>query len=113
MGVLSFQSYSCSAITSQEFLNAVANVAKRLNKTIYLISNAFDFKDIKAQKHLAPYYPYKIKPWLFLDAAKTTVARGILDKRLVKIFFMEIWEFCLWEIEFRIRVLPEQEITKA
>lgn len=29
MGVLSFQSYNCSAITSQEFLNAVANVAKR------------------------------------------------------------------------------------
>lgn len=36
--------------------------ALRLNKTIYLISNAFDFKDIKAQKHLAPYYLYKIKP---------------------------------------------------
>lgn len=40
----------------------VRSEAKRLNKTIYLISNAFDFKDIKAQKRLAPYYLYKIKP---------------------------------------------------
>lgn len=36
--------------------------AKRLNKTIYLISNAFDFKEIKAEKHIAPYYLYEIKP---------------------------------------------------
>ena len=36
--------------------------AKRLDKTIYLISNAFDFKDIKAKKHIAPYYLYEIKP---------------------------------------------------
>lgn len=40
----------------------VQKEAKRLNKTIYLISNAFDFKTIKAQKHLAPYYLYKIEP---------------------------------------------------
>ncbi len=35
--------------------------AKRLNKTIYLISNAFDFKEMKTEKQIAPYYLYKIK----------------------------------------------------
>ena len=29
VSVLTFCSYSCSAVTSQEFINAVANVAKR------------------------------------------------------------------------------------
>ena len=40
----------------------VQSEAKRLNKTLYLISNAFDQKDTKAEKHLAPYYLYKLKP---------------------------------------------------
>ena len=39
----------------------VQSEAKRLNKTLYLVSNAFDFKDIKAKKHIAPYYLYEIK----------------------------------------------------
>ncbi|MBR0134200.1 methyltransferase domain-containing protein [Candidatus Saccharibacteria bacterium] len=36
--------------------------AKRLGKTLYLISNAFDQKDIKPKKHIDPYYLYEIKP---------------------------------------------------
>ncbi len=40
----------------------VQSEAKRLNKTLYLISNAFDQKDIKAKKHLAPYYLYELRP---------------------------------------------------
>ena len=40
----------------------VESEAKRLNKKLYLISNAFDFKDIQAKKHIAPYYLYEIKP---------------------------------------------------
>ena len=40
----------------------IQNESKRLNKTLYLISNAFDSKENKAQKHIAPYYLYKIKP---------------------------------------------------
>jgi predicted RNA methylase len=40
----------------------VQSEAKRLNKKLYLISNAFDFKDIKAKKQVAPYYLYELKP---------------------------------------------------
>jgi hypothetical protein len=40
----------------------VQSEAKRLNKKLYLISNAFDQKDAKAKKHIAPYYLYEIKP---------------------------------------------------
>ncbi len=40
----------------------VQEEAKRLNKRLYLISNAFDQKDTKAKKHIEPYYLYGIKP---------------------------------------------------
>jgi ubiquinone/menaquinone biosynthesis C-methylase UbiE len=36
--------------------------ATRLNKTLYLISNAFDLKNEKPYKREAPYFLYKIKP---------------------------------------------------
>ena len=37
--------------------------ATRLDKTIYLISNAFDLKNEKPYKHEPPFYLYKIKPY--------------------------------------------------
>ena len=36
--------------------------ATRLNKTLYLISNAFDVSGIKPYKHEIPFYLYKIRP---------------------------------------------------
>ena len=36
--------------------------ATRLNKTLYLISNAFDVAGVKPYKHEIPFYLYKICP---------------------------------------------------
>ena len=53
--------YATNYIIPQIF-KRVQSEANRLNKKLYLISNAYDYKGAKPKKHLAPYYLYEIKP---------------------------------------------------
>ena len=41
--------------------NQLLNESKRLGKKLYLITNAFDCKNVTSVKHIAPYYLYEIK----------------------------------------------------
>ncbi len=54
--------------------------ATRLDKTIYLISNAFNLKSEKPYKHDAPFYLYKIKPQKEQDNTPKKTAEKVSKK---------------------------------